>query len=112
MTVDLRAGEFYGNTVSQRVAGVVLSTVVHDRERRLPSHTHELPFLCLLLEGQYEEEAAGQLVRYEPLTLVFHPARLAHSDLVFPETRMFTVELSAAWDAVVGSPGTELEFAL
>jgi AraC family transcriptional regulator len=101
MTVDLRAGEFYGNTVSQRVAGVVLSMVAHDRERRLPSHTHELPFLCLLLEGQYEEEAAGELVRYEPLTLVFHPARLAHSDLVFPETRMFTVELSAAWDGVL-----------
>lgn len=97
MTADLRAGQFYGETVSERVAGVVLSIVTHDRERRLPAHTHELPFLCLLLEGGYEEEAAGEVVRYDPLTLVFHPARLAHSDRVFPDTRMFTVEFGASW---------------
>ena len=97
MATDLSAGKFYGATVSERVAGLLLSIVSHDRERRLPAHTHELPFLCLLLEGRYEEEAAGQLVRYEPLTIVYHPARLPHSDLVFPETRMFTVEFSGAW---------------
>ncbi len=107
MTTDLRAGEFYGSTVSERIAGTVLSIVSHDRERALPPHTHELPFLCLLLEGRYEEEAQGELVRYEPLTLVFHPARLTHSDRVFPETRMFTVELDAVWNEVLAqyAPG-------
>jgi AraC family transcriptional regulator len=98
MAVDLQAGEFYGQTTSERIAGVVLSIVRHDRERRLPSHTHALPFLCLLLEGRYEEEAAGHFVRYEPLTLVFHPQRLSHSDHVYPDTRMFTVELGETWD--------------
>lgn len=97
MSTDLRAGQFYGATRSERIGEAVLSIVTHDRERRLPQHTHELPFLCLLLEGRYEEEAAGEVVRYEPLTLVFHPARLAHSDVVFPDTRMFTVEFSDAW---------------
>ncbi len=97
MTADLRPGEFYGATVSQEVAGVVLSVVSHDRERRLPSHTHALAFLCLLIDGRYEEEAAGELVRYEPLTLVFHPAKLAHSDVVFADSRMFTVEFADAW---------------
>jgi AraC-like DNA-binding protein len=101
MAKDLRAGEFYGATVSQRTGGLVLSVVSHDRERRLPAHTHELPFLCLLLEGRYEEEAAGELVRYEPLTLVFHPSRLAHSDVVFPDTRMFTVEFCSEWQAML-----------
>lgn len=99
MTTGLRAGEFYGETMSHRIGGVVLSIVSHDRERRLPAHTHELPFLCLLLEGRYEEEAAGDIVRYEPLTLVFHPARLPHSDRVFQETRMFTVEFGETWTA-------------
>lgn len=98
MATDLRAGEFYGSTRSQHIGGLVLSIVSHDRERHLPSHTHALPFLCLLLEGRYEEEAAGDFVRYEPLTLVFHPARLAHSDLVFPDTRMFTIEFGPGWD--------------
>lgn len=98
MSADLRAGEFYGATLSERVAGVVLSIVSHDRERRLPAHTHELPFLCLLLDGRYEEEAAGELVRYEPLTLVFHPARLPHADLVFPDSRMFAIEFATLWD--------------
>jgi AraC family transcriptional regulator len=97
MTTGLRAGQFYGETTSRRIGGVVLSIVSHDRERRLPAHTHELPFLCLLLDGRYEEEAAGDVVRYEPLTLVFHPARLPHSDRVFSESRMFTVEFGEAW---------------
>jgi AraC family transcriptional regulator len=101
MTVDLRAGQFYGKTASQRVGGVVLSIVTHDRERHLPAHTHELPFLCLLIEGRYEEEASGELVRYEPLTLVFHPSKLAHSDVVFPDSRMFTVEFSDSWNDVL-----------
>ena len=107
MAAKLRAGEFYGATVSERIAGLVLSTVSHERERRLPAHTHELPFFCLLLEGRYEEEAAGQVVHYEPLTLVYHPAGLAHSDAVFSDTRMFTVEFSAAWhDALEQSAPT------
>jgi AraC family transcriptional regulator len=105
MARALRSGEFYGATVSEQIAGVVLSVVTHDRERRLPPHTHELPFLCLLLEGAYEEEAAGEHVRYEPLTLVFHPARLAHSDRVFPDSRMFTVEFSEPWFDALATAG-------
>lgn len=101
MAVDLRAGEFYGGTTSVLIAGVVLSIVTHEAERALPAHTHALPFLCLLLEGRYEEEAAGETVRYEPLTLVFHPARLAHSDRVFPDTRLFAVEFGSEWDDVL-----------
>jgi AraC family transcriptional regulator len=97
MATHLRAGEFYGSTVSERIGGLVLSIVSHERERRLPAHTHALPFLCLLLEGRYEEDAAGETVRYEPLTLVFHPARLAHSDVVYPASRMFTVEFGDVW---------------
>jgi AraC family transcriptional regulator len=97
MATDLRAGEFYGSTVSERIGGLVLSIVSHDRERRLPAHTHELPFLCLLLEGRYEEEAAGDTVQYEPLTLVFHPARLPHSDVVYADSRMFAVEFGESW---------------
>jgi AraC family transcriptional regulator len=101
MATKLRAGEFYGSTVSERIGGLVLSIVSHDRQRQLPPHTHELPFLCLLLEGRYEEEAAGDIVRYEPLTLVYHPARLEHSDTVFSDTRMFTIEFSESWNAVL-----------
>ena len=98
MTVDLQAGRFYGGTTSQALAGAILSIVTHDREWRLPAHTHELPFLCLLLEGLYEEEAAGRAIRYQPLTLVFHPANLSHTDLVFPGSKMFTIEFSNRWD--------------
>jgi AraC-like DNA-binding protein len=101
MAADLGAGEFYGRTSSESIAGTVLSIVAHDVERALPDHTHQLPFLCLLLEGRYEEEAAGAAVRYEPLTLVFHPARLAHRDRVYPGSRMFTVEFTEHWSGVL-----------
>jgi AraC-like DNA-binding protein len=57
------------------------------------------------LDGRYVEEAAGTLVRYEPLTLVFHPAKLAHRDEVFAGSRMFAVELRDRWHPLLTQYG-------
>ncbi|MGA8099412.1 MAG: AraC family transcriptional regulator [Candidatus Cybelea sp.] len=107
----LEPGQYYGTTETRECAGAILSVVRHAVEQTLPAHTHELPFSCLLLEGEYAERAAGETVTYEPLTLVYHPARLAHSDRVFADSRMFAVELRDRWHhtlAQCGAPDRSL----
>ncbi len=102
------AGHFYGSAVSRESAGVIFSLVRHHEEAALPDHTHALPFACLLLDGRYVESAAGSTIEYEPLTLVYHPAGLAHHDRVFPESRMFTAEIGERWHPVLERCGAPL----
>jgi AraC family transcriptional regulator len=101
----LQPGQFYGTSDAKEVSGAILSLVRHATEASLPSHTHALPFLCLLLDGRYRETADEQTIDYEPLTLVYHPARLAHTDWVFPDSRMFVVELAERWHTHLARSG-------
>jgi len=107
----LRAGQFYGESRPRESAGAVFSVVRHAEESALPDHTHSLPFLCLLLDGRYRETAADATIDYEPLTLVYHPAMLAHRDWVYPDSRMFVVEFTERWHSVLdryGAPVSSL----
>ena len=105
MTAALDPGEYYGVSTARRCADAILSLVRHESPRSLPEHTHALPFWCLLLDGEYEEAAAGTTVDYEPLTVVYHPARLVHSDRVFPDSQMFAVELDRPWHELLADCG-------
>lgn len=81
----LRAGEYYGRVASAaEVAGLRLTDLEHASARRIPSHSHEQAFLCLLLGGRYRERAGRLAVEYAPGTLVFHPAGLQHEDEIGP----------------------------
>ncbi len=104
-TQVLAAGEFYGTSSKRESAGAILSLVRHEEERRLPDHEHALPFLCLLLDGRYMEASGVMTIEYEPLTLVYHPAKLAHRDWVFAASRMFTIELQERWNPVLARCG-------
>jgi AraC family transcriptional regulator len=104
-TTILEPGRYYGASTSRRCANTILSLVRHDTERALPEHRHALPFWCLLLGGEYVESTAETTVNYEPLTVVYHPASMAHSDRVFPDSQMFTVELGEEWHRVLAECG-------
>jgi AraC family transcriptional regulator len=90
----LKAGEFYGDVSHrQRRQGLVLSTLRHDAPRKIPAHSHELAFFCLLLEGDYREQCGRRIIEYQPFTLVFHPPGLHHRDEIGPRGgRFFSVE--------------------
>lgn len=98
---NLRSGQFFGESRSRESGGAIFSLVRHAEEARLPDHTHSWPFLCLLLDGRYRETAGDTTIEYEPLTLVDHPAMLPHRDWVYPDSRMFVVEFTDRWHAVL-----------
>lgn len=94
----LRPGQFYGDVLDRRAtAGFALSELRHATGRRLPRHTHELAYFCLLLGGDYTEQLGGRRVTYRPLSVMFHPPATTHRDEVGRRGgRFFNVEIEPA----------------
>jgi AraC family transcriptional regulator len=96
---SLRAGEFYGGVAaSARIAGLHLTDVIHGRERKLPSHEHELAYFSLLLDGGYSETVGARTLSYRPASVGFHPSGLSHRDEIGHDgARFFCIELESTW---------------
>jgi hypothetical protein len=77
--------------------------MVHDGARSLPLHAHERAYLCLLLDGSYEEEVARKLLSYRPMSLGIHPAEVEHRDRVGARGGLFfTLEAEHGFPAPAG----------
>jgi AraC family transcriptional regulator len=106
MTIALKAGAFFGDTVSARLADAVFSEVRHELGRTVPPHTHEHAYFSLLVEGSYHETSAGATIVYDPFTVVFHAPLMEHTDTIGPAGgRFFMVELEPRWmEAISARP--------
>lgn len=92
---NLQPGHFYGEITRKREAsGLILSELKHETARKLPSHSHELAYFCLLLNGNYWEQFGRKRITYKPLTVMFHPPDTTHIDEIGPAGgRFFSVEV-------------------
>lgn len=92
---NLQPGHFYGEITRKREAsGLILSELKHETARKLPSHSHELAYFCLLLNGNYWEQSGRKRITYKPLTVMFHPPGMTHVDEIGPAGgRFFSVEV-------------------
>jgi len=99
MNRNLQPGHFYGEITRKREAsGLILSELKHDKARKLPSHSHELAYFCLLLNGNYWEQFGRKRITYKPLTVMFHPPDTTHVDEIGPAGgRFFSVEVKTEW---------------
>jgi AraC family transcriptional regulator len=91
----LRGGEFY-SPVQRRLhtSEVLLSELWQPCARSVPRHQHELPYITLVLQGDYMEGDRGHLDELRPFTAVFNPAGAQHSTVIGPAgAAMFTIEL-------------------
>lgn len=95
MNRNLQPGHFYGEITRKREAsGLILSELKHETARKLPSHSHELAYFCLLLNGNYWEQFGRKRITYKPLTVMFHPPGMTHVDEIGPAGgRFFNVEV-------------------
>ena len=96
---NLQPGQFYGEIMRKRQAsGLILSELKHETARKLPSHSHELAYFCLLLGGNYWEQMGRKRIIYKPLTVMFHPPETTHVDEIGSGGgRFFSVEIKAEW---------------
>ena len=96
---NLQPGQFYGEILRKRQgSGLILSELKHEGARKLPSHSHELAYFCLLLDGNYWEQMGRKRIIYKPLTVMFHPPGTTHIDEIGSGGgRFFNVEIKAEW---------------
>ena len=95
----LGAGNFYG-AVDRKVeqCGAIFTELRHASPRKLPSHSHELPFLGIVLSGQYGERYLHQERQYTAFTAMYRPAGVPHEDEIGPcGVRLFEIEFRPAW---------------
>ena len=95
----LRAGSFYGAVEAKHEqCGAIFTNLRHASPRKLPSHSHELPFFALLLDGEYGERYQRQERQFRPFTIHFRPAGIPHQDEVGPHgVRFFEIEIRPSW---------------
>ena len=97
----LQGGQFFG-AVRHRLesSGAVFSDLRHPVPRKLPMHSHDLPFFGLLLRGFYGERFGRQQKQFSPMSLMFRPACIPHQDEIAPGgLRFFHIELRPGWKA-------------
>ena len=117
----LEPGRYYGNVVARRdCSGGLMSELRHESARRLPSHSHESAFFCLLLDGSYRERFARLTFDYKPFTVLFHRPDFSHRDEIgrggghffmveiTPQLLRRLQECSPVPDVVVGRRGSEI----
>ncbi len=109
----LAGGNFYGGIASrQAVGGAIFTELHHSQARKLPAHSHELPFFCLFFGGDYGEKYGHRDVQFRPFTLSFRPAGVPHQDEVGPKgARMFGIEVESGWQHSLQSCSGNLSIA-
>jgi len=95
----LAAGSFYGAIQGKReLCGAIFTDLSHKSPRKLPSHSHELPFFGLVMDGQYGERYGRRQTFFSPFTIMFRPAGIPHQDEIGPRgVRFFEIELRPSW---------------
>src|SRR6266705_4483471 len=95
----MSAGSFFGTIQGKREqCGAIFTDLRHTAPRKLPMHSHELPFFALLLDGLYGERYGRHQSQYSPFTIMFRPAGIPHQDEIGPRgLRFFEIELRPAW---------------
>jgi AraC family transcriptional regulator len=95
----LGAGNFYGAVRGkQEFCGAIFTDLAHTSPRKLPLHSHELPFFGLLLAGNYGERYGRQYTQFGPFTIMFRPAGVPHQDEIGPRgVSFFEIEVRPSW---------------
>jgi len=96
MHTTLPHGKFFGRVVgSARVADFFLNETVYLPGTRIPRHSHENGYFCLVRQGSYTEAYGAKTRSCGPLTFAFHPPGELHSeDFGEVEARSFNIEIS------------------
>jgi AraC family transcriptional regulator len=105
MSERLAGGQFLGRLIRRRaVGGLSLSETRYAPGTRLPRHSHEHGYFCLVRRGTFCEEYGGRQRSCGPLTLAFHPPGEMHAEEIGrSEVWSFNIEVAPSWPVLAGS---------
>jgi len=95
----LSQGHFFGHVLSSRKVGdFLLNETGYFPGARIPPHSHEEGYFCLVRRGTYTEAYGKRRRTCGPFTLAFHPPGELHSETFDnQEVRSFNIEITRAW---------------
>jgi AraC family transcriptional regulator len=97
--MKLSQGNFFGRILSsRRVGDFLLNETVYYPGTRIPSHSHEDGYFCLVRRGTYTEAYGKRERCCGPFTLAFHPPGELHSEKFDErEVRSFNIDITREW---------------
>ncbi len=87
-------GDILGNT---SIAGLTLTETAYVPSLKLPKHSHEEAYFCLVLGGSFTEVYGEHSRSCRPSALIFHPAGETHSDHFHTTSRCFNIQMNTRW---------------
>lgn len=89
----LEPGRYCGRTIrSLQSGGFILSETDYRRGLRLPRHSHQNAYFCLIREGGYSETYSGRVRECRASSVVFHPPGEVHDENFHSRVLSFNVE--------------------
>ncbi|RPI22666.1 MAG: AraC family transcriptional regulator [Acidobacteria bacterium] len=94
--LPLAPGHYCGETVrNHRLSGFILSETRYPARLKIPSHSHENAYFCLIRQGSYSETYGGRVRECRASTLVFHPPGEQHCEHFHSPVFSFNVEFES-----------------
>jgi AraC family transcriptional regulator len=103
--IRLAAGSYYGTTEQRLdVAGVTFTETIYGPGTRLPHHTHESAYLCLVVEGEFDESLGARHRACAAGHLLVRPAGETHAQSFGASGgRCFNIHLGAPWESRIAA---------
>ncbi len=94
---------YFGTLVAERHCGDLrMLEKHHGPSDRLPAHSHETPYLSIVLGGEYREMRRGETVRFAPGFAAVHAAGEEHEDRFVEAADLLILEIPKR-DAFLGA---------
>jgi AraC family transcriptional regulator len=102
--MKLDTGQYFGNTFrSVNINGLILTKTNYSCRSLLPSHYHQNPYFCFVLNGSYSEHNLKKEITCKAGDVVFHPGKTEHrNNFSDSSASCFNLELSDNWVAKIG----------
>ena len=103
MNQTVSSDGFYGEILNRRHVGAfTLSESAYLPDTKLPEHSHEHSYFCILLQGAYTEKYGNKVRECKPSTVVFHPPGEVHANQFLKRGgKLFRLALDHQWLARV-----------
>lgn len=100
---EMKRGELHGTNVrALAVSHFSLTDTVHGRNADAPEHCHELPQICLVLQGSFEERIGARRRQVASASGLVRPAGEVHANRFGSAgARCLTLEIDRRWLAVL-----------
>jgi AraC family transcriptional regulator len=90
--MKLYSDRLYGTLIrSSAVAGSTLTETAYSPGLKLPRHSHQSAYFCLVLQGSFTEFYENESRACRPSTLIFHPSDERHADHFHTAARCFNL---------------------